>query len=136
MIPGHTKITPTENPKINIGILWKNLLWNFFIKLFLIDSFPSHYAISYGVVSVAIQELENLYNKEMETSIIVKSPSCIDCKRAKSKCSILQPMSTWLVYSIFVKIWFAHIDMLLELILLKFLTVCWNFSPLVVWFEL
>ena len=125
MIPGQIKITPTKNPKINIGIIWKKLLWNFFIKLFLIDSFPSHYAIRDGVISAAIQEFEYLYYKGMETSIIVKSPSCVYCKRTKSKCSILQPMSTWLIYTIFVKIWFAHIDMLLKLMLLKFLSVCW-----------
>ena len=45
----------------------------------------------------------------METSIIVISPCWIYCKRTNSKCSVLQPMSTWLIYPIFVKIWFAHI---------------------------
>jgi len=120
IVPGQIKITPTEKPKINIGIIWKKLLWNVFIKLFLIDSFPSHYAIRDGVISVAIKELEYLYYKVMETSIIVISPSRIYCKCANNKCSILQPMSTWLIYSIFVKIWFAHIDILIKFMLLKF----------------
>ena len=120
IIPGQIKITPTEKPKINIGIIWKKFLWNVFIKLFLIDSFPSHYAIRDGVISVAIKELEYLYYKGMETSIIVISPSCIYCKRTYNKCHILQPMCAWLINTIFVKIWFAHIYILSKLMLLKF----------------
>tara|TARA_Y100000589_G_C26936169_1_gene540412 strand:+ start:140 stop:457 length:318 start_codon:yes stop_codon:yes gene_type:complete len=93
MIPGQIKIIPIENPRMDIRIIWKKLLLIFSIKLFLIGSFPPHYAIRDRVISIAIKELEYLYYKEMEISIVVKSPSCIYGKRTNNKCGILQPMS-------------------------------------------
>ena len=54
MIPGQIKIIPIENPRMDIRIIWKKLLLIFSIKLFLIGSFPPHYAIRDGVISVAI----------------------------------------------------------------------------------
>ena len=54
------------------------------LNLFLIGGFPTHNTIRNRIVSIAIQEFENLYYKEMKTGIIVISPSCVNCKRTKS----------------------------------------------------
>ena len=91
------------------NLSWKLVLNFYNIRLFLICSFPTHYAIRNRVISFAIQKLKYLYYKIMKTRIIVIRPSRINCKRTKNKCSILQPMSTELIYTIFIKFWFAHL---------------------------
>ena len=57
----------------------------------------------------SIPELEYFYSEKVKINIIKKCPSKINCKCSYNKRSILEPMYSRLVYTIFVKIRITHL---------------------------
>ena len=102
----------------------------YFQKLFLRIKvyFPTHYAITKRIISIAIPKLEYFYSKVIKTSIIKKCPTKINRKSSYEESSIFKSMRTRLIYNIFIKIRNTHLLELLESILEVFpyfdITVC------------
>ena len=57
----------------------------------------------------SIPELEYFYSEMVKISIIEKCPTKINCKCSYNKSSILKPMRSRLIYTIFIKIRITHL---------------------------